>query len=307
VLTVDRLSVPLRDVRLKALTALTNSLQFVGENFEQTVRRSLWSLLFITNTALRAPHTHIYAFMGPRTCATTMRFLTAALSCSCECSRPLGSMHAQADRNYLMQVVCQATVPGNSDPVKTAALQCLGRIASVYYKHMQLYMEQALFGVRAAHAVFAPPQTETRAEGGKGGGGGGPRGVRTPQITVQAMDDANEDVRKQAIEFWSTVCDEERMLAEEVCGDPTLLVATRTGLLCARCTGTDINGGGVVGGGGGGTAHRAAPMRCSTLPMAPWQLWSRSCCRCCTSRSVAHCQRPVATPRAHVCLLRGVV
>jgi len=54
----------------------------------------------------------------------------------------------QNDRNYLMQVVCQATLPTNSMEVKRAALQCLVRIMSLYYSLMPLYMEKALFGVR---------------------------------------------------------------------------------------------------------------------------------------------------------------
>lgn len=45
-----------------------------------------------------------------------------------------------------MQVVCESTQSQNP-LIKVAALQCLVKIMSLYYSHMELYMGQALFAV----------------------------------------------------------------------------------------------------------------------------------------------------------------
>ena len=52
----------------------------------------------------------------------------------------------EGERNYIMQVVCEAT-QNQSVPVQVGAFECLVRIMSLYYEKMSLYMEQALFGV----------------------------------------------------------------------------------------------------------------------------------------------------------------
>ena len=54
-----------------------------------------------------------------------------------------------------MQVVCQATVPGHDEEVKKAALQCLVRIMSLFYKYMHFYMAEALFPVRGTPMAAA--------------------------------------------------------------------------------------------------------------------------------------------------------
>lgn len=72
-----------------------------------------------------------------------------------------------------MQVVCEAT-QNSSVPVQIAAFECLVRIMSLYYEFMELYMERALFG-----------------------------------LTILGMKNPEESVALQAIEFWSTVCEEE--------------------------------------------------------------------------------------------------
>ncbi|KAL3122426.1 hypothetical protein niasHT_001461 [Heterodera trifolii] len=86
----------------------------------------------------------------------------------------------EAERNIIMQVTCNATQSTDRN-VRVVALQCLVRIMSLYYRHMEPYMGRALF-----------------------------------QITLQAMKDAEDDVALQGIEFWSNVCDEELNLAAEV-------------------------------------------------------------------------------------------
>lgn len=84
-----------------------------------------------------------------------------------------------SERHFIMQVVCEATQ--NDDlKVKVAALQCLVKIMSLYYVHMEHYMAPALFA-----------------------------------ISVQAMKSEVDEVALQGIEFWSNVCDEECELKDE--------------------------------------------------------------------------------------------
>ncbi|CAH7685795.1 armadillo-type protein [Phakopsora pachyrhizi] len=79
----------------------------------------------------------------------------------------------EGERNYIMQVVCEATQSPTSD-VQVTAFACLVKIMQLYYDKMNFYMERALFG-----------------------------------LTVLGMKHADDRVVLQAIEFWSTVCDEE--------------------------------------------------------------------------------------------------
>ncbi|KAJ8508823.1 hypothetical protein ONZ45_g8947 [Pleurotus djamor] len=85
----------------------------------------------------------------------------------------------EGERNYIMQVVCEAT-QNPSVHVQVGAFECLVRIMSLYYDKMAIYMEQALFG-----------------------------------LTVMGMKHPDERVALQAVEFWSTVCEEEIELALE--------------------------------------------------------------------------------------------
>ncbi|KAF9516651.1 hypothetical protein BS47DRAFT_619973 [Hydnum rufescens UP504] len=85
----------------------------------------------------------------------------------------------EGERNFLMQVVCEAT-QSPSIPVQVAAFECLVRIMGLYYDKMGFYMERALFG-----------------------------------LTVLGMKNPNDSVALQAVEFWSTVCEEEAELAAE--------------------------------------------------------------------------------------------
>ena len=52
-----------------------------------------------------------------------------------------------------MQMVCEAT-QGHDSKLSISALQCLAKIMSLYYKHMQPYMERALFAVGQIHDCF---------------------------------------------------------------------------------------------------------------------------------------------------------
>ena len=78
-----------------------------------------------------------------------------------------------------MQVVCEATKSDNTDLV-VASFECLVKIMSLFYDKMAVYMQQALF-----------------------------------LLTIHGMRHNEQRIALQAIEFWSTVCDEEIDLAAE--------------------------------------------------------------------------------------------
>lgn len=116
------------EVRLAAITALGDSLEFVGNNFKH-----------------------------------------------------------EGERNYIMQVVCEATQAEDSR-IQQGAFGCLNRIMALYYENMRFYMEKALFG-----------------------------------LTILGMKSSDEDVAKLAVEFWSTVCEEEIAIEDDnaqVCRPP---------------------------------------------------------------------------------------
>ncbi|XP_075678734.1 importin subunit beta Fs(2)Ket isoform X2 [Dermatophagoides pteronyssinus] len=83
------------------------------------------------------------------------------------------------ERHYIMQVVCEATQCQDVN-VQVAALQCLVKIMSLFYQHMEHYMRVALF-----------------------------------PITMQAIKSTHPDICLQGIEFWSNVCEEEIELQYE--------------------------------------------------------------------------------------------
>lgn len=83
------------------------------------------------------------------------------------------NMDNEGERNYIMQVVCEAT-QAEDLRIQSGAFGCLNRIMSLYYEKMRFYMEKALFG-----------------------------------LSIMGMKSDEEDVAKLAIEFWCTVCEEE--------------------------------------------------------------------------------------------------
>jgi len=62
----------------------------------------------------------------------------------------------QGERNYIMQVVCEATQSPSSD-VQVSAFACLVKIMHLYYDFMKFYMERALFGVRLPFFSLSTP------------------------------------------------------------------------------------------------------------------------------------------------------
>ncbi|PHH79261.1 hypothetical protein CDD80_5256 [Ophiocordyceps camponoti-rufipedis] len=85
----------------------------------------------------------------------------------------------EGERNYIMQVVCEATQADDSR-IQQSAFGCLNRIMNLYYENMRYYMEKALFG-----------------------------------LTILGMKSDDEDVAKLAIEFWCTVCEEELSIEDD--------------------------------------------------------------------------------------------
>lgn len=85
----------------------------------------------------------------------------------------------EGERNYIMQVVCEATQATDAR-VQQGAYGCLNRIMALYYDKMMFYMEKALFG-----------------------------------LTITGMKNEDEDVAKLAIEFWCTVCEEEISIEDD--------------------------------------------------------------------------------------------
>lgn len=79
----------------------------------------------------------------------------------------------EGERNYIMQVVCEATQADDNE-LQAAAFGCLSRIMALYYHYMAIYMEKALY-----------------------------------HLTVSGMQSEDDKVACMAVEFWSSVCEEE--------------------------------------------------------------------------------------------------
>jgi importin subunit beta-1 len=90
------------------------------------------------------------------------------------------NMEREGERNFIMQVVCESTQHTNPR-VQVPAYSCLVRIMQLYYEKMKFYMEKALFG-----------------------------------LTVIGMRSPNANVATQAVEFWSSVCEEELDITAEI-------------------------------------------------------------------------------------------
>jgi len=91
------------------------------------------------------------------------------------------NFEAEQERNYIMQTVCETTQATNVD-LQKAAYEVIVRVAELYYEHLAAYM-QALFGLTTA--------------------------VITQATQKHAEDEDQDLLGQQAIEFWTTVCDEE--------------------------------------------------------------------------------------------------
>ncbi|KAL3653658.1 Importin subunit beta-1 [Castilleja foliolosa] len=88
------------------------------------------------------------------------------------------------ERDYIMRVVCEATLTPEVK-IRQAAFECLVSIGSTYYEKLAPYIQD----------IF--------------------------NITSKAVREDEEPVALQAIEFWSSICDEEIDILEEYLGDFT--------------------------------------------------------------------------------------
>lgn len=84
----------------------------------------------------------------------------------------------ESERNYIMKVICETAISKEAD-IRKAAFECFVSIASTYYDLLEPYM-QTLF-----------------------------------ELTANAARADEEPVALQAIEFWSTICDEEVSIQED--------------------------------------------------------------------------------------------
>ncbi|MQL94569.1 hypothetical protein Taro_027223, partial [Colocasia esculenta] len=98
----------------------------------------------------------------------------------------LGFAHANfandMERDYIMRVVCEATLSPEVK-IRQAAFECLVSISSMYYEKLASYMQD----------IF--------------------------NITAKAVREDEEPVALQAIEFWSSICDEEIDILDEYGSD----------------------------------------------------------------------------------------
>ena len=88
------------------------------------------------------------------------------------------------ERDYIMRVVCEATLSPEVK-IRQAAFECLVSISSTYYEKLAHYIQD----------IF--------------------------NITAKAVREDEEPVALQAIEFWSSICDEEIDILEDYGGDFT--------------------------------------------------------------------------------------
>ncbi|KAK4771446.1 hypothetical protein SAY87_031978 [Trapa incisa] len=86
------------------------------------------------------------------------------------------------ERDYIMRVVCEATLSPEVK-IRQAAFECLVAISSTYYEKLAPYIKD----------IF--------------------------DITAKAVKEDEEPVALQAMEFWSSICDEEIDILEEYGGD----------------------------------------------------------------------------------------
>ncbi|KAI9766932.1 MAG: karyopherin beta [Geoglossum simile] len=110
----------------------------------------------------------------------------------------------EGERNYIMQVICEATQAEDAR-VQQGAYGCLNRIMALYYDKMSFYMEKALFG-----------------------------------LTIMGMKSEEEDVAKLAIEFWCTVCEEEISIEDDNVQAQTDSTEMRTYFSFARLAAQEV-------------------------------------------------------------------
>ncbi|KAK0723868.1 armadillo-type protein [Apiosordaria backusii] len=151
--------------------ASLTTIGFICESQDQDLRNSL---IAHSNAILTA------VVQGARKEETNLEVRLAAITALGDSLEFVGNnFKHEGERNYIMQVVCEATQAEDSR-IQQGAYGCLNRIMALYYENMRFYMEKALFG-----------------------------------LTILGMKSEDEDVAKLAVEFWSTVCEEEIAIEDD--------------------------------------------------------------------------------------------
>jgi len=152
--------------------ASLTTIGFICESPDEELRASL---VAHSNAILTA------VVQGARKEETSKEVRLAAITALCDSLEFVGSnFKNEGERNYIMQVVCEAAHQSDDSSIQQGAFGCLNRIMALYYENMRFYMEQALFG-----------------------------------LTITGMTSSDEDVAKLAVEFWSTVCEEEIAIEDD--------------------------------------------------------------------------------------------
>jgi importin subunit beta-1 len=89
------------------------------------------------------------------------------------------NMAREADRNQILNMIFSVTQPPADEPLRVAAFQCLVGVADMYYEYLPAYMGP----------IF--------------------------ELTTKAIKTETEDVVRQAIELWATICDVELEIEAE--------------------------------------------------------------------------------------------
>jgi importin subunit beta-1 len=89
------------------------------------------------------------------------------------------NMAREADRNQILNMIFSVTQPPADEPLRVAAFQCLVGVADMYYEYLPAYMGP----------IF--------------------------ELTTKAIKNEPEDVVRQAIELWATICDVELEIEAE--------------------------------------------------------------------------------------------
>lgn len=163
--------------------------QNVGEGGDHLKQASLTTIGYICEsddpqlTDSLAAHSNSIltaVVQGARKEEENMEVRNAAITALSDCLEFVKSnFENEGERNYIMQVVCEATQSGDIR-IEAGAFGCLNRIMALYYDKMKFYMEKALYG-----------------------------------LTIIGMKKEEEDVGKLAVEFWCTVCEEEIAIEDD--------------------------------------------------------------------------------------------
>ena len=133
---------------------------------------------YLNEETMNAILTGVVTAMNPEEPSMDLRCVaTKALTNALEFSAK--NFERDQERDYIMQMVCHGTSAGDAR-VREASWECLVRVAENFYKFLPNYIS----------AVF--------------------------QLTENAMNDEEEGVMMQALEFWSTVADEEFEISLDV-------------------------------------------------------------------------------------------